>query len=86
MPGCGTPAKDALRRAMQGAGMESVMDRKDSGPLQAAILRERIARIKAVNPRLFELLADGTRTKDAAEMMGVSPGRVSQLRREMMEG
>jgi DNA-directed RNA polymerase specialized sigma24 family protein len=88
LPGCGTGAKDALHRAEQGSGMDEVTDRRP-GPDKVAEAAELAGRLlESLSPRerqLAELLAGGAKGMDVAEAMHISPGRVSQIRSELME-
>ena len=80
---------DALDRAFRGAAMSEVVDRRP-GPLHIAAAKEEYERLLAsLSERqrlLVEAVADGTlRTDRLAAALGVSPGRVSQMRREILE-
>jgi hypothetical protein len=80
--------KDALDFAYQGAGMGEVMDREPQ-PLDAIVAKEEYERILAsLNDRqrmLVDAIAGGNnRTDRLAEAFGISPARVSQMRREIM--
>lgn len=84
LPGMGTGAKDALHRSSQGAGMDGFRDHRAATPLNTLIHREELERIREAGGEVVELLMLGMGTTEVAKAVGVSPGRVSQIRREMM--
>lgn len=89
LPGCGVSADDVWERfrCWGGGGMEAVADRRP-GPQQEAEWREELdaimARLTADQKKMVRLARKGvTRTEDLARALGKSPGRISQLRREI---
>lgn len=78
--------KDALDRAVSGAGMDEVRDRRP-GPDRLAEMREEWqSLLSKLNKRQRDLLdLAEMRTSDLAERFGVSAARISQLRREIEE-
>jgi DNA-binding CsgD family transcriptional regulator len=88
LPGVRDSGRDALDGATQGGGMGELADRRP-GPLRMAIAREEYARLVAgLSPRqrlMVDAVAGGAaRTDRLAAELGVTPGRVSQMRREIM--
>lgn len=73
-----------------GAGMEKARDR-GPGPERIALWREEYARVKASlsgdRLRMAELIEEdqGLGTGELAELLGKTPGRISQMRREIAE-
>jgi hypothetical protein len=88
LPGVGTRKRDALRHAESGAGMEGLMDRHP-GPEQQVIDAETfhrlMARAKGRDREMIEMFAAGMKNKDVANALGISAGRVTQLRQALME-
>jgi RNA polymerase sigma factor (sigma-70 family) len=68
---------------------EALLESKHSSPAEVATARIDVARWLATLPKrsrkLAECLAVGNTTASTARSFGVSPGRVSQLRRELCE-
>ncbi|HMT21520.1 MAG TPA: hypothetical protein PKE20_09805 [Promineifilum sp.] len=80
--------KDALDVAWQGAGMGEVAAR-DAGPLHVIIAKEAyellLADLTDRQRMMVDAIAGGmVRTDRLAETLGVTAGRVSQMRREIM--
>ena len=83
LPGVGTSTTDALHHSVQGGAMTNVMDRFP-GPEQIVTDREWYATVKSrANDRernLIDLFEAGTPAKEVAAKLGVSAGRVTQIR------
>ncbi len=88
LPGCGTSPKDALNFCSQGAGMMEVMDHYP-GPDKLAGDRELFDRMLTTvadkRKQVAELKMAGLMNKEVAKQMSLTPGRVSQLAREIAE-
>lgn len=92
LPGVRGKFRDLWDRADRwgGAGMDNARD-PSPGPLERLVAQETLAEVLAgIGPKhraMAELLMDdGTLgTGDLARLLGVTPGRVSQMRREVME-
>jgi hypothetical protein len=87
LPGIGTPANDALYRADSGGAMEGLAD-AFPGPEQIVMNRERYRTVvDTATDRercLIEGFEAGVPAKDVAASLGISPGRVTQLRQGLM--
>ena len=84
----GRPTVRRLDDPMPGGGWwrDVALDRRVGVPAQAAFNLDFpawLASLPAVKRRVAELLARGHRTGEAAARVGVTPGRVAQLRREL---
>lgn len=80
--------KDALDRAYwNGAGMQEVMDKRP-GPDKIAEAKEQwellLRKVTPRQRRFVELAAEEMRTIDMARQLGVTPGRVSHMRRAIL--
>lgn len=88
LPGLGTSAKDALYRAESGGSMDGLAD-TFPGPEQIVMDRERYqAVVNGATDRerlLIEGFEAGDRVKDVAAKLGVSSGRVTQIRQGLMD-
>lgn len=88
LPGIRSKFRDALHKAQRCGTMEGLPDRYP-GPEQIAMDRERYTVVfNSATDReraLIECFEAGMKGIDVAAMFGISPGRVSQIRREMME-
>ncbi len=88
LPGCGTGHADALMHSTQGAGMGDMKD-KSPGPDALAAHREQWERMESgldERRRLaVEMRLEGWSNFEIATALGVSPGRTSQMAREVME-
>ena len=66
-----------------------VEDRRHGDPASVAAARidvgEWLATMSSIRRKIAECLATGVSTQEAAEQFAVSPGRISQLRREFQE-
>ena len=76
--------------ARSGVWREVVVEDRKAGPAETAAARLDIAEWLSALPkrqrRVAETLATGETTKAAARKHGVSPGRISQMRRELESG
>ncbi len=86
LPGTGLKERDALDRAWQGAGMGLVQD-KSPGPDKIAQDKDEWeAMVKRLNHKqriLLDRCHLDMSNLEMARLMGVSPARVSQVRREI---
>lgn len=81
---------DALSHAWLCGLMGEATDRKARRPLEIAALREMLRRLKeaatAVEREMLELLEqEPLGTGELAERLGKTPGRISQLRRQLFD-
>lgn len=83
-----TRAKDALSHSVSGCGMGEVMDRKP-GPVKLIEDREQaellFATLSDREREMAEMLIAGIPAGNVARAFNVSPPRVTQIRRELME-
>ncbi|QDU90469.1 hypothetical protein Pla175_38740 [Pirellulimonas nuda] len=84
--------QDALepgRREEEAAGWAELVADRHATPAEIAAVRvdfrDWLDHLPEVKRRLAQTLADGETTQGAAELFGVSSGRISQLRRELAE-
>ena len=74
----------------QGEWLEVLVEDRHAGPADTAAARLDLAAwFKSLSPkdrRIAKALASGDRTGDVAKKFGLSAGRISQKRREFMEG
>lgn len=88
MPGIRSKFRDALHRAESGGSMEGLAD-TFPGPEQIVMDRERYqAVVNSATDRerlLIDCFEAGERVKDVAAKMGVSGGRVTQIRQGLMD-
>ncbi len=78
-----------MRNDIDGRWQEVVDEVKTAGPAEVAATRiDFAAWLKSLTPRMRRIaktLATGETTKGVASRFGMSPGRVSQLRRELQQ-
>lgn len=88
LPGCGTGQADALMHSHQGSGMPEVRDRTPP-PDVLADHKERYERVMAGVGEVKKLVAamriEGWSNYEIALALKVSPGRTSQVAREIVE-
>ncbi|QDU90897.1 hypothetical protein Pla175_43100 [Pirellulimonas nuda] len=84
--------QDALepgRREEEATGWAELVADRHATPAEIAAVRvdfrDWLDHLPEVKRRLAQTLADGETTQGAAELFGVSAGRISQLRRELAE-
>jgi DNA-directed RNA polymerase specialized sigma24 family protein len=80
--------RDALSHSLSGAGMDEVLDRRP-GPLEQMVAAESEELLMELATDreliLIDLFASGKKNNDVAAELGVSAGRVTQMRQRLME-
>ncbi len=86
----GTIVGGLLELDERGRWQELLVEDRKTRPADVATCRVDfqawLATLTVRNRRIAEALAAGSSTTEVAERFGISPGRVSQLRRELHEG
>lgn len=88
LAGCGTGAADALSHMVQGAGMGEMADSSpppDVLVAHAEAYEVTLGRLTERHRELADLKRQGASNTEVARTLGLSPGRASQLAREIWE-
>lgn len=88
LAGCGTGQADALSHSLQGCGMGEVLDKEPSPAVlveHKELLDKILAEVTEIKRQVVELRLQGLSNIEVAERLGVSPGRTSQIAREIAE-
>jgi hypothetical protein len=90
LPGMQAKCSDCWRKLkrIDGAGMEGLADRRP-GPDREAEKREQaerfLAGLSGRKLRMAEMFMDGSPVKEVANELNLSPGRITQMRQEVMD-
>lgn len=88
LPGCATSTHDALNVAWQGAAMGELRDSEPAPDVLAEhreLLERVLAGLSEIKRQVMDLRLAGVPGLAIAEELGITPGRVSQISREIAE-